>query len=155
MWFLILSLVDSNSNKWDLFKCFIRRQKIENSISNFAFLFSCIILSSIYDDIHKNIKIYNTSSDEKEQRNKRDCYREDEWEIEEFKFLYEFMIITSAIDIRDFFKCIANNVRLNESNKDVHKSKKTKRTNRCANINRRKRIWISWRIDYNWQDKWF
>ncbi len=41
----------------------------------------------------------------------------------------------NAIDIRDFSKRVANNARLNKSNKSVHRLEKTRRTNRYANIN--------------------
>ena len=109
-----MSLADSSSDEWDLLRRSIRRAKFGNPISDSSFPLSSTLLST-HDDAHKDTKAYHTPSEGKRKRDKRDCHKEDEWEIEEAGLSYESITTTGAIDIRGFSKRPADSAELNES----------------------------------------
>jgi len=114
---LILPLADPSSDRWDLSRRSILREKTENPISDPPLPLPYTLLSPIRDNAHKDTEVYHTPSEGKGKRDKRGCHEEDEWEIEEPGFPYGSMTTTGATDIRGFSKRTADSAGLNDSGK--------------------------------------
>lgn len=147
MRFLKSSLVDFHTNRWRWSICFILDQMTDDFIFNTSLLsalFSSICNIQTFessDDVHKDTESHNAVDEGKKKENKVDEHKEEKWENEEIRCLDEFVTVTDVTDLRDFFKCTANNADLNEKENSTHRSEKFRCADECVDLYCRERVW--------------